>query len=97
MEVILSAGGKKLLEAAQQVWRGNDIMQTAVFAGKIMMAITDDEGAFELLYLDFQSSKFSTIESAKVAAPAFAQAVLSHMADIIEAKAATNTKSNFEV
>lgn len=83
MEVIISAGGLRLLEVPQQVWRGDEIIQTAQFAGKQMMAITDDEGAFELLYLDFQSSKFSTIEVAKAAAPEFAMAVLSEMARLI--------------
>lgn len=83
MQVIIGAGGKVLLEATQQVWRGNQSLQTALFAGKEMMAITDDEGAFELLYLDFQSEKFPTIEAAKAAAPAFARAVLKQMSDSI--------------
>lgn len=48
-----------------------------------MIAITDD-GAFELIYLDFISEKFSTVEQAKETAPEFAIAVLSKTINLVE-------------
>ncbi len=43
----------------------------------------DGEGGYELVYLDFKSSKFPTKETAKAAALEFAQAVLSYMIHLV--------------
>ncbi len=89
MDVLIGAGGKFLLEAPQQVWRSKDeedSLFVAVFAGKPMMIMEggeDEQSGFELYYLDFKSTKFSTKEAAKLAAPAFARAVLEHMIGLI--------------
>lgn len=86
MNVNIGAGGKVTINARQQQWQGNEIMQQALFAGQIMIAITTDEDddKFILIYLDFESDKFSTIEQAKENAPAFAQAVLQHMSYLVQ-------------
>jgi hypothetical protein len=81
-------GGKQMLAAPQQHWRdpnGEDgsIMQTALFAGHRMMAITDDAGGFELGYLNFKAGGFKTMSAAKDAAPEFAKRVLARMTDMI--------------
>jgi len=58
-------------------------MQTALFAGQEMMAITDDAGAFDLDYLGHIASGFATIEAAKAAAPVFARSVLERLRNLI--------------
>ncbi|RRS01185.1 hypothetical protein EIP75_21660 [Aquabacterium soli] len=83
MKIELHAGGKLKMARQQQKWIGNDSMQTALFAGEEVMAITDDKGGFDLLYLGFQTGGFASLEEAKVSAPAFASAVLAHMATLI--------------
>lgn len=83
MDIFIDAGGKTLLKAPQQIWRNEDSIPVAIIAGKTMLIVEDEKGEFELVYLDFKSSKFPTKETAKVAAPAFAQAVLKHMIRLI--------------
>lgn len=86
MDIIVGAGGKRLLEAPQQVWTNEDTIPAAIFAGKTMLIMEDGEdgeGGFELLYLDFKSSKFLTKEIAKASAPLFASLVLLHMRELI--------------
>lgn len=68
----------------QQKWNGNDIMQTSRFAGHEMIAVTDDAGAYDLLYLHFKRGGFESMEAAKAGAPEFAQAVLKKMIDQIK-------------
>lgn len=85
MELELSGGGRVMFGAPQQYWHGNNptVMQTSRFAGQEMMAITDDAGAFQLLYLGFQTGSFTTIEDAKKSAPALARKVLSRLSEMI--------------
>jgi len=54
-------------------------MQTSVFAGLKMVAITDDAGAFDLHYLNHKTCGFASMEAAKQAAPAFAREVLAYL------------------
>lgn len=83
MNVNIGAGGIVTINAPQQQWQGDDMMQTALFAGQRMVAITNDDDGFILIYLDFESDKFATIEQAKENAPAFTQAVLQHMSSLV--------------
>ncbi|WP_241295760.1 hypothetical protein [Burkholderia stabilis] len=86
MEIALHGGGKVLMAAPQQQWHGDspEIAQYSRFAGQDMTAITDDAGAFDLLYLGYKTGGFSTIEAAKAAAPEFARRVLAHMSSLID-------------
>lgn len=84
MKVKTGAGGVATVNAPQQQWHGDEIMQTALFAGQRMIAITDDDDGFILIYLDFESDKFTTIEQAKENAPVFYQAVLQHMGSLVQ-------------
>lgn len=86
MELALHGGGKVLMSAPQQKWHGDNpsVAQYARFAGQDMAAITDDAGAFDLLYLGFVTGGFPTIDAAKDAAPQFARRVLSHLSSLID-------------
>ncbi|MGA4422878.1 hypothetical protein ACI2UY_22320 [Ralstonia nicotianae] len=86
MNLALHGGGKVLMAAPQQQWHGDSpaIAQYAHFGGQDMTAITDDAGAFELLYLGFVTGGFPTIEAAKAAAPEFARRVFAHMSSLID-------------
>ncbi|RQR65675.1 hypothetical protein DIE18_04285 [Burkholderia sp. Bp9125] len=87
MNIEINGGGKVLFGAPQQRWHSQAgdgaVLQTARFAGQEMMAITDDAGGFELLYLGFKTGGFSTMEVAKQAAPAFARRVLARLSEMI--------------
>jgi hypothetical protein len=83
MNIELDGGGRVKMAAPQQQWHGDDAMQTAVFAGEELRAITDDAGRFDLHYLGFRTTGFATLEDAKAAARVFAKAVLAHMALLI--------------
>ncbi len=87
MDIEIHAGGKLTLTSSQQCWTDLDgeweVMQVARFAGQEMIAITDDAGAFDLLYLGFAARDFPTMEAAKAAAPEFARRVLGRMLGMI--------------
>lgn len=74
-----------MLGQPQQKWWGDNpqIMQTAKFAGQELVAITDDAGAYQLMYLGFELGGFTSIERAKEAAPDFARRVLGRLAEMI--------------
>lgn len=82
---ILSVNRKLQHAAKQQTWHGDEpgVMQTANFAGQQMVAITDDAGAFDLMYLGFETKGFESMDSAKAAAPKFARQVLSHLSELV--------------
>ena len=80
------AGGKLSLEQPQQRWTFTDESQrmaTAFFAGQTVHAITDDAGAFNLMYLGFQATGYATMDQAKAAAPDFVRRVLQRMSDLV--------------
>jgi hypothetical protein len=85
MKVELDAAGRLNFRVPQQMWFGDDphMMQSARFAGHEMMAVTDDQGSFDLHYLNFQMGGFKSIDEAKQAAPAFARKVLARMVEMI--------------
>ena len=85
MKVHVGAGGTVRHNAVQQNWMDNNDLPRAIFAGHLMMAIPDDdeEGSYILQYLDYESEKFDSLRAAKLAAPAFAKAVLQKMQTLI--------------
>lgn len=58
-------------------------MQTALFAGHRMIAITGNND-FRLCYLDCESEEFSSLEEAKESTTGFAVAVLEYIIQFIE-------------
>lgn len=85
MNVKIGAGGKVTLNAPQQQWQGTEFYQCALFAGQRMDVITNNgKDGFVLIYLDFESDDFATMEEAKRNAPDFAQAVLRHMRTLVQ-------------
>ncbi len=82
MTIELHAGGRVQFLGPQQRWdagpsdESKGVLETALFAGQRMMAITDDAGGFELHYLGFATGGFRTMDIAKHAAPEFARRVL---------------------
>lgn len=81
MTIRLSSTGQMQLNRPQQEWhagRGGDPanMQVANFAGQELMAITDDNGGFELHYLGFTEGPYPSMDRAKEEAAKFALAVL---------------------
>lgn len=83
MKITTHTGSMFPLNRPQQVWIGDNLMQTARFAGQDMMAVTDDAGRFRLDYLGHLAEGFPSMESAKSAAPAFAKQVLERMITLI--------------
>lgn len=80
------AGGNVNLSQPQQRWYSSDdsgLLASARFAGQEMVAITDDSGAFDLMYLGFQAKGFTSLEEAQRAAPEFARRVLQRLSDLI--------------
>lgn len=87
IDIFISAGGRRLHNAPQQQWRGDEkILQTSLFAGHMMTLGECEDGTdgFELIYLGFKSNRFSTLEEAKVAAPRFATIVLQSMIGLVQ-------------
>ena len=82
MKVHVGAGGRVLHNASQQRWIEDDLPR-AIFAGHIMMAIPNERKGYVLQYLDYESEEFDSLQAAKLAAPAFAKAVLQKMQGLI--------------
>lgn len=89
MKIELSAGGRVQFLGPQQRWNAGPsddskgALETALYAGQQMMAITDDAGGFELHYLGFATGGFRTMDIAKQVAPEFARRVLDRMREMI--------------
>ncbi len=89
MTIELHAGGRVQFLGPQQRWdagpsdESKGVLETALFAGQRMMAITDDAGGFELHYLGFATGGFRTMDIAKHAAPEFARRVLDRMREMV--------------
>jgi hypothetical protein len=85
MKLEIDGSGKVNFGIPQQVWLGDkpSIMQVSRFAGHEMMAITDDNGGYDLHYLSFKTGGFKTIEEAKLSAPNFSRKVLARLAEMI--------------
>ncbi|MCU6502248.1 hypothetical protein LPN04_31085 [Rugamonas sp. A1-17] len=85
MNIEINGEGRVKFAGVQQKWFGDKpaIMQTARFAGQEMIAITDDAGAFLLMYLGFDLGGFESIEAANLAGPGFARKVLGRLSEMI--------------
>jgi hypothetical protein len=87
MDIKVSPGGKPNYSEPQQKWHDekNGMLQTSRFAGQEMMVTSSvtELNIFELHYLGFMASGFATITEAKRQAPAFACAVLTMMAGLV--------------
>jgi hypothetical protein len=59
-------------------------LQTSLFAGHRMMAITDDNGGYDLHYLEYKTGGFKTMDEARAAGPEFAKAVMNKMLSLIK-------------
>ncbi len=80
------AGGKLNLSRAQQRWAATDdskLLHSAAFAGHEMLAVTDDKGGFDLLYLGFHATGYASLDEAQRAAPDVARRILQRMHDLI--------------
>lgn len=91
MDIEPDRGGKLFLDAAQERWsagregKAAGVIETSLFAGQRLIAITDDKGRFDLLYLGFTATGFDSMDAAKRAAPEFARRVLALMSEMISA------------
>lgn len=87
MIIEIDGGGKVAFDVPSLRWVDStgdgSIMQICRIAGQKMMAITDDAGGFDLLYLNFKTGGFATMEAAKQAAPEFARRVLRQMIEMV--------------
>lgn len=90
MNIRANTAGELQLNRPQQEWstgRGGNpaSLQVANFAGQELMAVTDDNGGFELHYLGFSEGPYPSMDLAKAEAAKFALAVL----DVMKSKIAT--------
>lgn len=83
MKIKLTAGGRLLEDAPKQKWNGDNLLQTSLFAGHRMMAITDDMGGYDLNYLGYGTGAFKTMDEAKAHGPEFAKTVLNQLLSLI--------------
>lgn len=84
MKIQLDGGGKLFKDAPKQKWNGDNLLQTSLFAGHRMMAITDDMGGYDLNYLGYGTGAFKTMDEAKAAGPEFAKTVLNELLSLIQ-------------
>ncbi len=89
MDIEISQAGSFNFNTSQQTWNNeaNMVMQTSKYAGHEMIAIqkSDDEpDIYELCYLGFEVSGFSSISDAKLNAALFAKAVLIELSNLID-------------
>ena len=84
-EVEMSPSGEFSFKIPQQIWNGNDSIQTSHFAGQQMILTRSDEnpGLYELHYLGLMVSGFENIEDAKFNAPEFARSTFQILTDFI--------------
>lgn len=81
MTIRVSSTGQMQFDRPRQEWhagRGGNpaTMQVANFAGQELMAITDDNGGFELHYLGFTEGPYPSMDRANAEAAKFALAIL---------------------
>lgn len=85
-EIEMSSSGELNFKIPQQVWTGNNAVQSSYFAGQQMFIKKSDEEQelFELHYLGLQVSGFEDIDGAKFNAPEFARSVFQILGDFIK-------------
>ena len=85
-EVEMSPSGELNFKIPQQVWTGNDTVQTSYFSGQPMVLQKSDEdpNVFELHYLGLKVAGFEDIDDAKFNAPEFARSVFQLLSEFIK-------------
>ena len=85
-EVAMSPSGELNFKIPQQVWTGNESIQSSHFAGQQMILKQSDENPnlYELHYLGLMVSGFEEIEDAKFNAPEFARSVFPILGEFIK-------------
>ena len=85
-EVELSYSGELKFKLPQQVWSGNEAIQSGYFAGQQMLIKRSDEqpDVFELHYLGLKVSGFEDMDDAKFNAPEFARSVFQILAEFVK-------------
>lgn len=84
MNVTMTAATARHLTYPQQAWADDPRgLSTALFASHDATVQLERDGGFYLYYLGYQTERFDTVAAAKQVAPAFARAVLAHLASLI--------------
>ncbi len=85
-EVEMSSTGELSFKIPQQVWAGNDAIQSSYFAGQEMFIKRSDDhpDKYELHYQGLKVSGFEDIEDAKFNAPEFARSVFQILSEFIK-------------
>ena len=85
-EVEMSPSGELNFKIPQQVWTGNDAVQTCHVAGQQMILTRSDENpsVYELHYLGLKVSGFEEMEDAKFNAPEFARSVFQILSEFVK-------------
>ena len=81
-EVEMSPSGELSFKLPQQQWSGNEIIQSAFFAGQQMIIKRSDD-EYELHYLGLKVGEFADIDDARFNAPEFARSVLQILGEFI--------------
>ena len=84
-EVEMSPSGELNFKLPQQEWSGNDAIQSAYFAGQLMVIKRAEDGdQYELHYLGLQVGAFEEMDDAKYNAPEFARSVLQILSGFVK-------------
>lgn len=85
-EVEMSPFSELNFKIPQQIWTGNDVIQSSHFAGQQMVLKQSDDNSkiYELHYLGLKVSGFEEIDDAKFNAPDFARSVFQILGDFIK-------------
>jgi hypothetical protein len=85
-EVEMSSTGELSFKIPQQVWAGNDAIQSSYFAGQEMFIKRSDDhpDKYELHFLGLKVSGFEDVEDARFNAPEFARSVFQILSEFIK-------------
>ena len=85
-EVEMSPSGELNFKIPQQVWSGNDVIQTCYVAGQqmIVQQSNDDSKVYELHYLGLKVSGFEEMEDAKFNASDFARSAFQILGEFVK-------------
>ena len=82
----MSPSGEHNFKIPQQVWTGNDSIQSSYFAGQKMVMARSDENpnVYELHYLGLMVSGFEEIDDAKYNVPKFARSAFQILGEFVK-------------
>ena len=85
-EIEMSPSGEHNFKIPQQVWTGNDSIQSSYFAGQKMVMARSDENpnVYELHYLGLMVSGFEEIDDAKYNVPKFARSAFQILGEFVK-------------